>query len=409
MADATVTLGLDAAQLRTGLKKASAEVDGFTSRTQQSMSRLQAKTSKGVAGQRAGGVAMQVQDIAVQAQMGTSALTILAQQGSQVASIFGPKGAIIGGLIALGAVLFSVGFKAKSNFTTFTEEANKASEALGELSYSGDVDALSRGMSGAREEVARLGAELENVNSRAGYAAIRLGQLFGGPSAEAKAGAMQSQLERLGKIQSELGQTAIQVAAKELEITQLRVQGKADEADEIQRQLDLYKEIERIRSSSFDAATKRQLIENATALSNAAKALKDADDAKKETEKQKKEDSKKTGADTNEDGFISKREQRVFDLAQERGQRKADSIKGFSRKARGLSAFGGLAELEEMNAMQEMHGFSSVGLRFKGVRSTDPLGTVAARNTPDGKGGTDRMVTSVDKLYNLIEQRLTVD
>ena len=409
MADATVTLGLDAAPLRTGLKKASAEVDSFTNRTQQSMTRLQSKTSKGVAGQRAGGVAMQVQDIAVQAQAGTSALTILAQQGSQVASIFGPKGAIIGGLIALGAVLFSVGYKAKSNFTQFTEAANKASEALGELSYSGNVDDLSNGMRGAREEVTRLGAELENINSRAGYAAIRIGELFGGPSAGEKAGAIQKQLERVGKIQADLGQTAIQVAAKELEITQLRIQGKADEADELQRQLDLYKEIERIRTSSFDAATKRQLIENATALSDAAKALKDADKAKKEAEKQSKEDSKKTGADTNEDGFISKREQRVFDLAQERGQRKADSIKGFSRKARGLSAFGGLGELDEMNAMQEVHGFSSVGLRFKGVRSTDPLGTVSARNTPDGKGGTDRMVTSVDKLYNLIEQRLTVD
>ena len=409
MADATVTLGLDAAPLRTGLKKASAEVDSFTNRTQQSMSRLQSKTSKGVAGHRAGGVAMQVQDIAVQAQAGTSALTILAQQGSQVASIFGPKGAIIGGLIALGAVLFSVAYKAKENFTKFKEEANKAAEALGELSYSGNVDDLSNGMRGAREEASRLGVELENINSRAGYAAIRLGQLSGGPSAEEKAGAIEKQLERVGRIQSELGQTAIQVAARELEITQLRIKGKADEADEIQRQLDLYKEIERIRSSSFDAATKRQLIENATALSDAAKALKDADKTKKETEKQKKEDSKSIGADTNGDGFTSKREQRVYDLAQERGQRKADSIKGFSRKARGIKAFGGLAELEEMNAMQEMHGFGSVGLRFKGVRSTDPLGTVAARDVPNARGGVDRMVTSLDKLHDLVEQRLTVD
>jgi len=409
MADATVTLGLDAAQLRTGLKKASAEVDGFTNRTQQSMNRLQAKTNKGVAGQRAGGVAMQVQDIAVQAQAGTSALTILAQQGSQVASLFGPKGAIIGGLIALGAVLFSVGFKAKSNFEQFTESANKASEALGELSYSGNVDDLSSGMRGAREEATRLGVELENINSRAGYATLRIGELFGGPSADQKAGAIQKQLERVGKIQTELGQTALQVAAKELEITELRIQGKADEADELQRQLELYKEIERIRTSSFDAATKRQLIENATALSNAAKALKDADKTKKESEKQKKEDSKRTGADSNEDGFISKREQRVFDLAQERGQRRADSIKGFSRKAGNLPAFSGLRDLEEMNAMQENLGFASVGLRFKGVRSTDPVGTIAARDVPDGKGGVDRLVMSQDKLYNLIEQRLTVD
>lgn len=149
--------------------------------------------------------------------------------------------------------------------------------------------------------------------------------------------------------------------------------------------------------------------EAAEAEQRALEAKKESLAITKEIAKEEKKAEKPAGADTNGDGFTSKREQRVFDLAQERGQRKADSIKGFSRKARGLKAFGGLAELEEMNAMQEMHGFGSVGLRFKGVRSTDPLGTVAARNTPDGKGGVDRMVTSLDKLHNLVEQRLTVD
>jgi hypothetical protein len=149
--------------------------------------------------------------------------------------------------------------------------------------------------------------------------------------------------------------------------------------------------------------------EAAEADQRALDAKKDSLAITKEIAKEEKKAEKPTGADTNGDGFTSKREQRVYDLAQERGQRKADSIKGFSRKARGLSAFGGLAELEEMNAMQENFGFASVGLRFKGVRSTDPLGTVAARDVPTGGGGIDRMVTSQDKLYNLIEQRLTVD
>lgn len=44
----------------------------------------------------------QVQDVAVQLQMGQSPLMVLTQQGSQVASLFGPTGAIIG---AVGAVV----------------------------------------------------------------------------------------------------------------------------------------------------------------------------------------------------------------------------------------------------------------------------------------------------------------
>ena len=50
-------------------------------------------------------LSFQLQDVAVQAQMGTSAFVILGQQGPQIASIFGPGGAVFGVLIALGAMV----------------------------------------------------------------------------------------------------------------------------------------------------------------------------------------------------------------------------------------------------------------------------------------------------------------
>lgn len=55
---------------------------------------------------RIGGASLQVQDIAVQLQAGASATTIIAQQGSQIASAFGAGGAILGGVIAIGAALY---------------------------------------------------------------------------------------------------------------------------------------------------------------------------------------------------------------------------------------------------------------------------------------------------------------
>jgi len=63
----------------------------------------------------------QLQDIAVQAQMGTSAFTILGQQGPQLASIFGPGGAVLGVLIAFGAIAGQFLYKA----LTGTGEAMK--------------------------------------------------------------------------------------------------------------------------------------------------------------------------------------------------------------------------------------------------------------------------------------------
>lgn len=52
----------------------------------------------------------QLQDIAVQAQMGTNAFVILGQQGSQFASAFGPTGAVIGAVLAVGAAVGGVLF-----------------------------------------------------------------------------------------------------------------------------------------------------------------------------------------------------------------------------------------------------------------------------------------------------------
>jgi hypothetical protein len=47
----------------------------------------------------------QIQDIAVQAQMGTSPFVIFAQQGSQLASIFGAGGAVAGAFISIAGVI----------------------------------------------------------------------------------------------------------------------------------------------------------------------------------------------------------------------------------------------------------------------------------------------------------------
>ena len=69
-------------------------------------------------------VSYQLQDIAVQAQMGTNAFTILGQQGPQLASAFGPGGAVAGAVIAFGAILGGLAYKLLT--------AGKTSEELGE-------------------------------------------------------------------------------------------------------------------------------------------------------------------------------------------------------------------------------------------------------------------------------------
>jgi hypothetical protein len=403
MADATVTLGLDAKQLRSGLESTRRDVEKFSQGANRSIGQI--GKQKGIqGGSGIGGVGMQLQDVAVQLQMGTRLSTVFAQQGSQIASSFGTAGIAIGAAIAVFATLYTVGQKNKENFDALVKSSSQLSNSFKSLNAASSFEDIAGGASAAKDQIKLLNEESDRLRSKSGVLADYLGQLFGGDASEVK---NEKTDQATGKLMMErvaLGKLAVESAKEELRIANLRAQGLTDQADEAQRALDLTRELASIDKLPFTTKTKDDLKEVKTNLSDAVAEAEKLKRAEK-TEK----DEKKTGADTNGDGFTSKREQRVYDLAQERGQRKADSIKGFSRRAAGLSNFGGLSEFKEMQNMSLYHGGESVGLRWKGVRSTDPIGTVSARDVPNAKGGVDRMVTSLDKLHNLVEQRLTVD
>ena len=85
----------------------------------------------------------QVQDIAVQLQMGTNPFTVLAQQGSQVASIFGAGGALFGAVLAIGGALamnlMPKLFKTGDAMKDLREQAGKLNEVL-KMSEEGTFD-----------------------------------------------------------------------------------------------------------------------------------------------------------------------------------------------------------------------------------------------------------------------------
>ncbi|MDO9663862.1 phage tail length tape measure family protein, partial [Glaesserella parasuis] len=59
------------------------------------------KNIRGVAGQ----LGYQIQDIAVQLQMGQNAFMVFVQQGSQILSILGPMGAVAGAVLAISGAM----------------------------------------------------------------------------------------------------------------------------------------------------------------------------------------------------------------------------------------------------------------------------------------------------------------
>lgn len=77
----------------------------------------------------------QMQDVAVQVQMGTNAMTIFSQQGSQLAAGFGPTGALIGAGIAfagmLGSLLIPKVLDAGKNVEELTDKLKELAKASG--------------------------------------------------------------------------------------------------------------------------------------------------------------------------------------------------------------------------------------------------------------------------------------
>lgn len=81
----------------------------------------QARYMRGMSGQ----LGHQIQDVAVQMQMGTNGLLVFAQQGSQVASLMGPSGPMIGAILAIGAAMSMA-------FIPQTEKASKVTRDYNE-------------------------------------------------------------------------------------------------------------------------------------------------------------------------------------------------------------------------------------------------------------------------------------
>ncbi|WP_020408921.1 phage tail length tape measure family protein [Hahella ganghwensis] len=109
-----------------------------------------------------GQLGFQVQDIAVQLQSGTNLMVALGQQGSQIAGIFGPGGAVIGAFIAVGAALGTAFLPALFESSTATERLEDALEGLDSV-----LKTTKRGTRELTDEVlelaraSRLSAQLE--------------------------------------------------------------------------------------------------------------------------------------------------------------------------------------------------------------------------------------------------------
>jgi hypothetical protein len=93
----------------------------------------------------------QVQDFIVQVQGGQSALVAFSQQGSQLAGAFGPGGAVIGAIIALGSVLTGVLITSLNGGKNAMDALKDAAEAMDKV-----ISISSQGVAALSDKYAAL-------------------------------------------------------------------------------------------------------------------------------------------------------------------------------------------------------------------------------------------------------------
>lgn len=255
-------------------------------------------TAKGVKQASGGAAAMsgvfgqlgqQVQDVAVQFAMGTNQLIILGQQGPQIASIFGPTGAVVGAFIAVASALLGMATASGTAGESIEELAKKA-DSLGKSQLEDAINKANVELNDQQqvlikttEKVQRMEAAQKQSGLTAGVYAVKLAEARAEQEAQSDVvNQLVANIERLtnamyGNVDAaEEARKATQEIVSDLEF-ETRIMG----LNEAQRATAIAQRRAGVDASSAEG----KAIENAaTAMVNESQRLAELDKRKRESE-----------------------------------------------------------------------------------------------------------------------------
>ena len=292
--DATVKFGYDGSQLNSGLLEAEKKISHFGSKAETSLSRAgqqadhfekSMRTAGGSGMRNMGQVSMQIQDIAVQLQGGTKASIVFAQQGSQMLSAFGAAGAVVGGIAAVGAAIYTMGQNARESFDKIIESSQtfRAESAL--LVQSTNADNLAGSLMRVREQMNAINHESKTLNTFMGDFGARVG----GGDVSSMQNQLMEEKTKQAEIYGRMVDRALLSSKQELDISNLIVAGKKDEAESLQRSYALQNKIASIGQLKIQDWAKQKLIADETQKAANADSIASAALDKKATDKKEAE------------------------------------------------------------------------------------------------------------------------
>jgi hypothetical protein len=150
---------------QTSLKKFATTADTANKQVAQSMTYSDVATRKVAKSMdnlnyRITNASRQFQDVVVQAQAGTDAFTIMAQQGSQLAEVLGRNGPLIGGVIAIAAAVGGALWKALDSAAVKADEAREAFENLIGSTARAQIEAMNAQIEQGKDRIRELRSEV---------------------------------------------------------------------------------------------------------------------------------------------------------------------------------------------------------------------------------------------------------
>lgn len=271
----TYTLKADASGMDAGLKTASQKVDAFQRKIEQS-------TGAGGGGKKSNGkwqvgnAAMQVQDVAVSLQMGMSYAQVIGQQGSQLLSIFGPTGMLVGGAVAIGAALWTAAEKGAESFNKLKTETSEVKRNLDSIIEYGSSSNLLSGVTTGADALKNMNAVVDENTGLFSAGIATIGKYFGLFDDDAADRIKKIGLEQLA-VQEKIRKLAGRIPAemdKENDILRENIKYGEESAKQAKERLDTERKINEVKlNQNLTEVEKGRIIEKVKEASELSKKL----------------------------------------------------------------------------------------------------------------------------------------
>jgi len=246
-------------------------------------------------------VSAQLQDVAVQAQMGTAMSTIVGQQAPQLISALGGTGAMAGAAagaaigIAIVAGIGAAVVESKESFKNLVDDAKMAASEISKLSFTATSQKeVEKGYEKYNEMFKNIKAQQAYGQTVGGALVERFSSWFAGDSSpQEKANERELQKSKLAREIAWLNQRSLEISKEQNQVSELIANGDERAIAVLKDKLALEKQIQEIRDSQLSPAAKEAAIEAARNEKNArdiAQQRKEGQEAWDEEQKRNKEE-----------------------------------------------------------------------------------------------------------------------